>query len=153
MASLEQRLAYLERVEAARTIGARYARACDAKSVPTLRSDVFTHDVVLYIPGGEFSGIDAVGEFYQGAFDAEPGARRHFVVNQIIEPLDGEELQVDSYFLFVSADQASVIGWGTYRDVVAFDSGSPRIREKSITLDVQTTIDDGWASEPETGTS
>jgi hypothetical protein len=146
MSDVERRLVRLERTEAARVIGARYGRACDAKSVQALRDEVFTNDVVLRVPGAELSGIEAVADFYQGAFDAEPGTRRHFVVNQIVEPISDDEYLVDSYFVFVSEDRSSVIGWGSYRDVVSFESGAARIREKTIALDVHTTLGEGWAA-------
>ena len=146
MSDIERRLLRLERVEAAKVVAARYGRACDAKSVQALRDEVFATDVVLRLPGAELSGIDAVADFFRGAFDAEPGTRRHFLANLIVEPLTDDAYQVDSYFMFVSEDRASVIGWGSYRDVVSFESGVARIREKSIALDVHTTLDDGWAA-------
>lgn len=151
MDQLERRLARLEMIEVAKATTARYGRACDAKDVARLASDVFTVDIVLHIPDTEYCGIADVSAFYQAAFDAEPGTRRHFLMNHIAEVTGDREVELDSYFLFVSADSQSVIGWGAYHDVVVVEGGTGRIREKTIVLDMHTTIDAGWAMAPVAG--
>jgi ketosteroid isomerase-like protein len=141
----EQRLVRLEKIEAAKAALGRYARACDAKDVSRLAADVFTADVVLHVPGADHHGIDDVCAFYQAAFDAQPGTRRHFLMNHIAEVNPAGEVEIDSYFFFVSAESQSVIGWGSYRNVMVVDGGRARIQEKTIVLDMHTTIDAGWA--------
>jgi ketosteroid isomerase-like protein len=141
----EQRLARLEKIEAAKAALGRYARACDAKDVSRLAADVFTADVVLHVPGTDYHGVEDVAAFYRGAFDAAPGTRRHFLMNHIAEVNPAGEVEIDSYFFFVSAEDQSVIGWGSYRDVIVVDGGRARVREKTIVLDMHTTIDAGWA--------
>ena len=145
MESAEQRLERLEKIEAAKAAAGRYGRACDAKDVTRLAGDVFTPDVELHIPDADHSGIDDVCAFYRAAFDAEPGTRRHFLVNHIADVNAGGDVEMDSYFFFVSADSRSVIGWGSYHDVMVVDDGRARIKEKTIVLDMHTTIDTGWA--------
>jgi len=143
--SLARRVARLEAIEIAKVTAARYGRACDAKDVAALREEVFTPDVVLRVPGSERQGIDAVAEFYAAAFASEPGIRRHFMVNHMAELDDGGAVHMDSYFWFVSQDRESVIGWGGYRDVIVIDGGAGRIRDKTILIDVYSTLDAGWA--------
>jgi hypothetical protein len=143
---LARRVARLEAIEVAKVTVARYGRACDAKDVGALRDEVFTADIVLHLPTGDERGIDAVAEVYAQAFASEPGIRRHFVVNHIADVVDdGAAVDLDSYFLFVSQDRESVIGWGGYRDVVEIADGVGRIREKTILIDVYSTLATGWA--------
>jgi ketosteroid isomerase-like protein len=141
----EQRLVRLEKIEAAKAALGRYARACDAKDVGRLAADVFTADVVLHVPGADYHGIEEVSAFYRAAFDAAPGTRRHFLMNHIAEVNAAGAVEIDSYFFFVSAEDQSVIGWGWYRDVIVVDGGRALVQEKTIVLDVHTTIDAGWA--------
>ena len=143
---LAARVDRLERIEAAKAASARYGRACDAKDVALLADHVFTPDVVLRVPGGEYRGLDDATAFYRAAFDAEPGTRRHFFANYVAEVTDAGEVELDSYFLFFSADRDSVLGWGSYRDVVVVADGHGRIRAKTIVLDAHTTLGAGWAS-------
>lgn len=140
------RVARLERIEQGKVAGARYARACDAKDLDALRGDVFAADAVLRTPTAEYRGIDQVMAFYATAFEREPGTRRHFIVNQIAEVQPDGAVVVDAYFFFLSADATSVIGWGSYRDVVVVGDGGARIADKTITVDVKTDLDRGWAS-------
>lgn len=139
------RLERLERIEVAKVTTIRYGRAADAKDLDRLAEEVFTPDAVLRIPGADYTGTSEIVSFYRGAFEAEPGTRRHFLTNQIAEATGDDEVTVDSYFFFVSADRGSVIGWGAYRDVVVVRGGVGRIRDKTIVLDVHTTVDGGWA--------
>jgi len=144
---LAARLERLERIEIAKATAARYARACDAKDVAELAATVFTADVTLHIRGADHVGIDAVGAFFRAAFDAEPGTRRHFLTNHVAEITADGSVAIDSYFMFVGVERESVIGWGAYRDIVTVDgSGSGRIREKTIVLDMHTTVGAGWAA-------
>ena len=145
VAQLARRVARLEAIEIAKVTAARYGRACDAKDVDALRNEVFTADAVLRLPTREEHGIDAVAESYAKAFASEPGIRRHFVVNHVAEVDDDGVVHMDSYFFFVSQDREAVIGWGGYRDVIVVDDGAGRIRDKTILLDVYTTLDAGWA--------
>jgi SnoaL-like domain len=142
---LATRVRRLELIELAKVACANYGRVVDRKDVEELGRRVFTSDVVLRTPRDEYRGVDAVLAFYAGAFAAEPGTRRHFLANQIAEVVGAEQVLVDSYFFFVSADARSVIGWGAYRDVVVVRDREARIAEKEITLDVHTDLVAGWA--------
>lgn len=141
-----RRLERLELIEIAKFTTVRYGRAVDAKDLDDLRAGIFSADVVLRTPKAEYRGIDEVVGFYTGAFAAEPGTRRHFLTNQIVDVTASDRIEVDSYFFFVSADATSVIGWGNYQDVVLVRDGVARIAEKTIGIDVRTTVDHGWAS-------
>jgi ketosteroid isomerase-like protein len=146
---LAYRVRRLEHIELAKAATVEYGRACDRKDVAALRTDVFTDDIVLHLPGRDVHGRDDVAAFYTGAFGAEPGTRRHFVTNQLASVDDAGRVVVESYFLFLSADATSVIGWGAYRDVVVVaDDGAARIADKTIVLDVHTDVTKGWAMEP-----
>ncbi len=151
MSNDEGRLERMELTEIAKAATVRYGRAVDAKDLHRLRSDVFRDDIILRTPASEYRGIDDVVAFFAAAFEAEPGTRRHFVTNQLIDVRGAERIEIDSYFLFVSADARSVIGWGGYQDVVSVRGGEGRISEKTITLDVHTDLDTGWAQRPGSG--
>ena len=142
---LARRVARLEAIEIAKVTAARYGRACDAKDVEALRDDVFTPDAVLRLPTREEHGVDAVAASYANAFAAEPGIRRHFMVNHVADVDDDGVVHMDSYFFFVSQDREAVLGWGGYRDVIVVEDGVGRIRDKTILIDVYTTLDAGWA--------
>jgi hypothetical protein len=139
------RLERLELIEAAKAVTARYGRVIDAKDVAGLDS-VFSDDVVLHLPSGDRRGIDAVRTFFAGAFEAEPGTRRHFIANQIAEVTADDEVRVQSYFFFVSVDAHSVIGWGAYDDTVRGRGDAARISDKTIVLDVHTDLQRGWGA-------
>lgn len=143
---LAQRLERLERIEAAKVAVARYGRAIDAKDLGALADEVFTPDVLLRIPGAEYRGTEDVIAFFRGAFEAAPGTRRHFLANHVAEPVGDDTVDIASYFFFVSADDESVIGWGAYRDLVVVRDGVGWTAEKTIELDVATTLDQGWAA-------
>jgi ketosteroid isomerase-like protein len=148
---LAARVRRLELIELAKAATVEYGRACDRKDVGALRTDVFADDVVLHLPGRDVNGPEDVAAFYTGAFGAEPGTRRHFVTNQLASVDRDGRVVVDSYFLFLSADARSVIGWGAYRDVVVVgDDGEARIADKTIVVDVHTDVTRGWAMEPAT---
>ncbi len=145
---LAARVRRLELIELAKAATVEYGRACDRKDVDALRNDVFTDDVVLHLPGRDVHGPDDVAAFYTGAFAGEPGTRRHFVTNQLAALDEAGQVVVDSYFLFLSADATSVIGWGAYRDVVVVGvDGTARIADKTIGIDVHTDLTKGWTME------
>lgn len=127
---LSARVRRLELIELAKTATINYARACDRKAVDELRTNVFTSDAALHVPNREFRGIDDVAGFYDNAFAAEPGSRRHFLTNQLTEVVGEDRVRVESYFVFLSADAGWVIGWGQYRDVVVVGDDGPRITDK-----------------------
>jgi hypothetical protein len=145
---LAARLRRLELIELAKVATMTYGRACDRKDVEELRTNVFTNDIVVRLPSRELSGIDNVAGFYADVFAAEPGTRRHFLTNQVAEVYGTDRVHLDSYFFFLSADARSVIGWGSYHDVVVVEDDRPRISDKTIILDVHTDLDSGWAMSP-----
>jgi ketosteroid isomerase-like protein len=139
------RLDRLERIEEAKVVTARYGRVIDANDVARLH-EVFSDDVVLHVPRGDHRGIDAVRAFFAGVFASEPGTRRHFLANQIVEVTGVDDVRVQSYFFFVSADARSAIGWGAYDDIVRGRGDTARIVDKTIVLDVHSDLQRGWAA-------
>jgi len=139
------RLDRLELIEEAKVLTARYGRVIDTKDIAALHG-VFSIDAVLHVPSGDHRGIDAISSFFARAFASEPGTRRHFLANQIVEVTGGDEARVQSYFFFLSADVSSVIGWGAYDDIVRGRGDAARIIDKTIVLDVHTDLQRGWAA-------
>lgn len=143
---LEARVRRLEEVESARGMFNIYAETLDvpdASAVATL----FTDSGVLHTALGTFTGRPAIEEFYRKAFAADPSVKRHFVVNpRVVEATPGI-VRLKSYFLYVGRGTRSIIGWGTYDDVVDVSGAQPRFREKTITVHLGTDLAAGWAAE------
>ncbi|WP_344976917.1 nuclear transport factor 2 family protein [Streptosporangium fragile] len=149
IAALTARLRRLETAEAARALTAKYALALDRKDFDAL-ADLFTGDAVLRAGPKTCEGREAVMAFFRHALEvADPSAKKHFVVNQRVTHTAPGEVRVDSYFLYTAVGPASVLGWGTYADVVGVDDdGRARFREKSIAVDVAADVREGWATSP-----
>jgi ketosteroid isomerase-like protein len=143
----EARLRRLEDVETARGIFHLYAETLDVPDPRTVAA-LFTEDAVLHTPMGSFEGRAAIEAFYEKAFAAEPSVKRHFIVNpRVVDCADGVA-HLRSYFFYTGrGDASSIIGWGTYDDVVDVTGAEPRFREKTIAIHVGTDLATGWAAE------
>ena len=141
------RLARLELIEECRQLSFRYARALDVKDLVALDA-LFTDKCVLEIPGQTFTGRDAVAQFFREALLGDPGTKRHFMMNQTVTPTDAVSANMQSYFLYTSAGPAmSLIGWGDYDDDVTVEEGIARFSRKRISVERETDVRQGWATE------
>lgn len=145
---LQQRLERLEHVEAARACVTRYARACDAGDVGALIEAVFTADAVLHVPGADYAGREAIATFYREAFAVKPRLQRHFLASQTVEVLEDGGVAMSSYFLYLSADAKTVVGCGSYRDLIVVEDGAGRIREKTISIDLMKDLAEAAGAAP-----
>jgi hypothetical protein len=149
MSDTEARLKRLEDIETARAMFNIYASTLDEPDAKTV-SQLFAEDAVLHTPMGDFEGRDAIEEFYGMAFKADPSVKRHFIVNpRVVETSEGS-VRLASDFLYVGrGDATSIIGWGSYDDVVDVTGAEPVFREKTIVVHVGTDLASGWAKEAE----
>jgi ketosteroid isomerase-like protein len=149
MSDIEARLKRLEDIEAARAMFNIYASTLDEPDAKTV-GQLFAEDAVLRTPMGDFQGRDAIEEFFGMAFKADPSVKRHFIVNpRVIDASDGT-VRFHSDFLYVGrGDAQSIIGWGSYDDVVDTTGPEPVFREKTIAVHVGTDLASGWAMDTE----
>jgi hypothetical protein len=147
---LEARVRRLEDIEAARGMYQVYAETLDVPDPKTVAA-LFTDDGVLHTPVGDFEGRPAIEDFYGKAFAADTSLKRHFIVNpRVVETRPGT-VRLQSYFLYTGrGDAQSIIGWGTYDDVIDVSGPGPLFREKTIAVDVGTDLAQGWAKDPAT---
>jgi hypothetical protein len=145
---LEARLRRLEDIEAARGMYHLYAEILDEPDAGAVAS-LFAEDGVLHTPMGDFEGRGAIEDFFQKAFDADTSLKRHFIVNPRVVETHPGTVRLQSYFLYVGrGDEQSIIGWGTYDDVVDVTGPAPLFREKTIAVHVGTDLSQGWAKDP-----
>jgi ketosteroid isomerase-like protein len=144
--AMARRLARLEVAEAAREATWRYALAVDTLDFDLL-SDVFTENAVLTTRQGPRQGREEILAYYRKAL-ADPVGRKHFMVNQSVAHVGPDAATLLSYFLYTFAGQdTSILGWGTYHDVVRVVDGVGRIEEKRISIDVHADSRIGWAGQ------
>jgi hypothetical protein len=143
----EKRLARLELIEECRQLSFRYARALDVKDLVALDA-LFTDKCVLEIPGQTYTGRDAIAQFFREALLGDLGTKRHFMMNQTVTATDAVTATMQSYFLYTSAGPAiSLIGWGDYDDDVTVEDGIARFTRKRISVERETDVRQGWATE------
>jgi hypothetical protein len=131
-------------IEAARGILFDYAQVLDTPDPRTVAA-LFTEDGVLRTAAGSCHGRAEIEKFFAAAFARDPSVKRHFITNTKATWLAPKRVRVDSYFLFTGRGDRSVIGWGTYLDVVDVSGAEPRFAEKTIAVHLNSTLDDGWA--------
>ncbi|GAA5059114.1 3-phenylpropionate/cinnamic acid dioxygenase small subunit [Thermocatellispora tengchongensis] len=142
--ALAERVARLEAAEAARELTAAYALALDTKDLDALAA-LFTEDAVLHAGPRTLRGREAVVGFFRDALLADPGTKKHLIMNhRVTHPAPGE-VRVESYFMYTSTGPESVLGWGGYSDLVRVAGGSARFAEKRIVVDVAADVRTGWA--------
>lgn len=144
---LAARLQRLEDIEAARGIFQIYAEVLDIPDAATV-TRLFAPDAALHTPVGDFVGVSAIEDFYSSAFASDTSVKRHFIVNPRVVDTAPGQVRLESYFLYVGrADGASVIGWGTYDDLVDVSGPTPLFLEKTIAVHLGTDLATGWAKE------
>lgn len=152
MSDIEARLKRLEDIETARAMFHIYASTLDEPDAKTV-AQLFAEKAVLHTPMGDFEGRDAIEEFYAMAFKADPSVKRHFIVNpRVARSTQGGAgtVRLQSDFLYLGrGDAQSIIGWGSYDDVVDTTGPEPVFLEKSISIHVGTDLASGWAKEVE----
>jgi SnoaL-like domain len=150
MEDLEARVRRLEDIEAARGMYHVYADTLDVPDATTVAA-LFADDAVLHTPVGDFEGRAAIEDFYGKAFAADTSEKRHFVVNPRVVETGPSTVRLQSYFLYLGrGDAQSIIGWGTYDDVIDVSRPEPLFREKTIAVHVGTDLAQGWAKDPTT---
>jgi uncharacterized protein (TIGR02246 family) len=142
---LTLRIARLETAEEVRGLCAAYADACDANDLDAIRA-IMAPDVVLSVPGQQWSGTDEVIEFYRASWEANSNPSRHFMTNVRMRVLEPDRAEATSSFLYVSTiGGGSTIGWGAYRDTFTRVDGALVFQSKHFDMDVMTSVEDGWA--------
>ena len=143
--ALLARIERLETAEAAREASWRYAMAIDTRDFDLL-AGVFAADACLTTRRGTRRSRAAIVDYYREAL-ASPVERRHFMVNQQVTWLAPGEARMHSYFMYTFAGEStSVLGWGTYVDLIRVEDGLGAIVEKTITIDIHANSRDGWAT-------
>ena len=121
--------------------------ACDAQDLDAIRA-IVTPDVVVSVPGQDWSGVEEAIGFYAAAWEASPAPSRHFMTNIAMTSLEPDRAEATSYFLYLSASGGqSRVGWGTYHDTFARVGGRLVFRTKHIDMDLLVDLDRGWAEE------
>jgi uncharacterized protein (TIGR02246 family) len=147
MSDIESRLKRLEDIEEARAMFNIYAATLDEPDAKTV-SALFAEDAVLHTPMGDFHGRDAIAEFFDMAFEADPSVKRHFIVNPRVMEASAGTVRLKSDFIYLGrGDAQSIIGWGSYDDVVDTSGPAPVFREKTIAIQVGTDLATGWPKE------
>ena len=144
---LSERVARLETAEEVRGLAAAYAAACDAKDVDAIHA-IVAPDIVVSVPGQDWSGVEAAIGFYAAAWEVSPAPSRHFMTNIATTLLERDRAEATSYFLYLSASGGrSQVGWGTYHDTFTRVGGRLVFRTKHIDMDLLVDLDSGWAEE------
>ncbi|MFC5731212.1 MULTISPECIES: nuclear transport factor 2 family protein [Nocardioides] len=142
--ALTARLQRLEDIEAARNMHHVYAEILEEPNAKTV-GQLFADDGVLRTPMGDFVGRDDIEGFYAMAFEADTSVKQHLIVNPKVISAEPGLVRLQSYFLYLGrGDDASVIGWGTYDDLIDVSGPDPLFREKTIGIIVGTTLEAGW---------
>lgn len=147
LTEIESRLRRLEEIETARGMFQVYAETLDVPNAKAVAA-LFTDDAVLRTPMGDFTGREAIQGFFQMAFDGDSSVKRHFIANPRVVATSPGSVSLESYFFYVGrGDTLSLIGWGTYSDVVDVSGAEPRFSEKTITMHVGTDLATGWVKD------
>lgn len=147
LSEIAARLQRLEDIETARGIFHLYAETLDVPDAKTV-AELFTETGVLRTPMGDFTGRDAIRDFYASAFEADHSLKRHFIVNPKVVEVSPGSVRIQSYFLYTGrGDDSSIIGWGTYDDTIDVSGDEPRFSSKKIEVHVGTDLATGWAKE------
>lgn len=144
---LLRRVRKLEEVEAARNHLHAYSRTLDAPT-PDTAAALFTEDAVLRTRLGTFTGREEIAAFYRDRLQADPSEKRHFLVTPRTTWIEPGLVEIASYFVFTArAQERSVLGWGTYTDLVRVADDCALISDKTISLHVGTDLATGWPAD------
>lgn len=145
---LERRLFRLEAAEAARSLLARYARACDRRDLPAVTA-LFSTDGSVEAGGRTWTGAEQISDFFRDSWSGDPSDKTHFIVNMQSGEAPAGAVAVHATFMYTAAgDTSSVLGWGEYRDVVDLSGPAPVFRSKHMEVTWAGDIRRGWARQP-----
>ncbi|WP_067679444.1 nuclear transport factor 2 family protein [Nocardia miyunensis] len=147
LAELRERVRRLEAAEIARDHLYAYARILDDPRPDTVTA-LFAPDAVLTTPSRKVKGRAEIREFFGWAFRADPSIKRHFVADARTSWLGDSRVRVRAQVLFTRRGAGrSVIGWGSYDDIVDVSGPRPLFTEKNMAVEVSTDLATGWAYE------
>ncbi|WP_181311766.1 nuclear transport factor 2 family protein [Nocardioides campestrisoli] len=142
------RLTRLEECAAASNILHTFAAALDEPEVESVLA-LFREDAVLSSPRREARGHAEIRSFFTEAWAADPSAKRHFVMSPRASWLEPGRVRLEAYFYFVGRmPDSSVLGWGTYDDVVDVTGPEPRFARIRMESHLRTDLVSGWAAVP-----
>jgi 3-phenylpropionate/cinnamic acid dioxygenase small subunit len=145
IATLRDRLARLEDLEAARGLLHAYATVLDDPDEDTVAA-LFAEEGVLTNARGTYRGRDEVAKGFRIAFDADPSRKRHFIATPKLTWVEPGVVESQAVFFFVGqAAGQSVLGWGAYDDRIAVAGGRALFLAKTITTHLRTDLATGWA--------
>lgn len=142
LAALEERVARLTAVEAARRLLHDYARACDDDDADAATA-LFLPDAELWAGTRELRGHDAILGFYRAAFGV-PTCHIVGAASFVARPDTSTAVHIDGRVSFVAVELSAVesaavaapkLRWGTYVDHVVVDGDVARFASRRITID------------------
>jgi hypothetical protein len=146
---LAERVARLEDCAAATDILHTWAAALDEPDLDTVL-DLFLPDAVLSSPRRDATGHDEIREFFSQAWSYDPSSKRHFVMSPRVTWLEPGRVRLETYFYFIGRlPDSSVLGWGTYDDVVDVRGDRPRFASVRMESHLRTDLTTGWPAVPE----
>jgi hypothetical protein len=142
------RLTRLEECAAASNILHTFAAALDEPEMEKVLA-LFREDAVLSSPRREAVGHDEIRAFFTEAWAADPSEKRHFVMSPRVTWLEPGRVRLEAYFYFIGRlPGSSVLGWGTYDDVVDVTGPEPRFARIRMESHLRTDLASGWAATP-----
>ncbi|MFF3574251.1 nuclear transport factor 2 family protein [Nocardia jiangxiensis] len=149
LAELRERVRRLEAAEIAREHLHAYARILDDPRPETVTA-LFAPAAVLTTPSRKANGRAEIREFYEWAFRADASIKRHFITNARTTWLGDSRVRVQAQVLFTGrGTDRSVVGWGSYDDIVDVSGPQPRFTEKHMVIEVSTDLVAGWPHDSE----
>ena len=145
---LLHRMARLEECARATNLLHTFAASLDDPDLDTVLA-LFLQDALVFSPRREARGHQEIGAFFAEAWSADPSAKRHFVMSPRVTWLSPGRVRLEAYFTFVGRmPDSSVLGWGTYDDVVDVTGPEPKFAEVRIKSHLRTDLARGWAAAP-----
>ncbi|MFD4406223.1 nuclear transport factor 2 family protein [Nocardia sp. NPDC058499] len=144
LAELRDHVRRLQAIENARDHVHAYARTLDDPDPETVTA-LFASDAVLTTLSRTVRGAEEIRNFFESAFAADPSVKRHFIANVRTVWLGDSRVRVQSQFFFTGSGAGrSVLGWGSYDDVVDTGGDRPCFAEKGVVVEVSTDLASGW---------
>ena len=145
---LLHRLTRLEECSRASNLLHTFAASLDEPDLDTVLA-LFREDALLSSPRREARGHQEIGAFFADAWLADPSAKRHFVMTPRVTWLSPGRVRLEAYFTFVGRmPDSSVLGWGTYDDLVDVTGPEPQFAEVRMESHLRTDLAQGWAAAP-----
>lgn len=143
---LSERLTKMEESIRATNLLHTFAAVLDEPTLETVLP-LFREDAVLSSPRSEARGHAEIREFFTVAWAADPSEKRHFVTSPRVTWLEPGRVRLETYFTFIGRmPGSSVLGWGTYDDVVDVTGPEPRFASIRMESHLRTDLDNGWAA-------